>query len=102
MMVGGFAPHLFCYYIVYTRWSVTMFLIKKRIKMNKNALTLCIAITRKMMPVVLQMLRDVEAARDEKSDGGRRLTKKEKWIIAEEACFSILPSLIDVITDSLD
>ena len=70
--------------------------------MNKNALTLAIAITRKMMPLVIQMLREVEAARDEKSDGGHRLTKKEKWAIAEEACFSIVPSLIEVISDSLD
>tara|TARA_R100000426_G_scaffold85814_1_gene66220 strand:- start:2692 stop:2928 length:237 start_codon:yes stop_codon:yes gene_type:complete len=78
-----------------------MYLLRK-IKMNKNALTLCIGITRKMMPVVVKMLRDVEAASDEKSEGGRRLTKKEKWLIAEEACFAILPLLIEVISDSLD
>jgi len=70
--------------------------------MNRQALMLTIAIVRKMMPLILQLLRKVEDARDEQSDGGKRITKKEKWEIAEEASFSILPSLIETIADALD
>jgi hypothetical protein len=70
--------------------------------MNRQALRLTIAIVRKMMPLILNMLQKVEEARDEKSDGGRRITKKEKWEIAEEASFQILPSLIETIADALD
>jgi len=55
-----------------------------------------------MMPLILKLLRQVEAARDEKSDGGERITKSEKWAIAEEASFQILPSLIETIADHLE
>ena len=70
--------------------------------MNKNALRLTIAICRKMMPLILQLLRSVEDAKDEQSDGGTRITKSEKWQIAEEASFQILPSLIETIAESLE
>ncbi len=70
--------------------------------MNRQALRLTIAIVRKMMPLILQLLKKVEEAKEEQSDGGRRITKKEKWGIAEEASFSILPSLIETIADALE
>ena len=70
--------------------------------MNRNALKLTIAIVRRMMPLILQLLRAVEDAKDENSDGGARITKKEKWAIAEEASFQILPSLIETIADTLE
>lgn len=70
--------------------------------MNRNSLRLTIAIVRKMMPLILQLLQQIEEAKEEASDGGRRVTKKEKWAIAEEASFSILPSLIETIADALE
>ena len=70
--------------------------------MNRQALRLTIAIVRKMMPLILQLLKKVEEAKEEQSDGGRRITRKEKWEIAEEASFSILPSLIETIADALE
>jgi hypothetical protein len=70
--------------------------------MNRNALRLTIAIVRKMMPLIIKLLQAVEEAKDESSDGGKRITKKEKWAIAEEASFSILPSLIETIADALE
>tara|TARA_R100001594_G_C3861311_1_gene221014 strand:+ start:36 stop:248 length:213 start_codon:yes stop_codon:yes gene_type:complete len=70
--------------------------------MNRQALRLTIAIVRKTMPLILQLLRSVEEAKEESSDGGRRVTKSEKWAIAEEASFSILPSLIETIADALE
>ena len=70
--------------------------------MNKNALRLTISIIRRMMPLILQLLRSVEDAKDAQSDGGVRITKAEKWRIAEEASFQILPSLIETIADSLE
>tara|TARA_R110000824_G_scaffold123246_1_gene280938 strand:+ start:848 stop:1060 length:213 start_codon:yes stop_codon:yes gene_type:complete len=70
--------------------------------MNKNSLRLTIAIVRRMMPLILQLLQAVEEAKEENSDGGKRITKKEKWAIAEEASFNILPSLIETIADALE
>ena len=70
--------------------------------MNRNALKLTIAIVRRMMPLILNLLQAVEDARDEASDGGTRITKKEKWMIAEEASFQILPSLIETIAETLE
>jgi|TARA_R100000081_G_C4669499_1_gene91769 hypothetical protein len=70
--------------------------------MNRNALKLTIAIVRRMMPLILNLLQAVEEAKDEASDGGVRITKKEKWMIAEEASFQILPSLIDTIAETLE
>ena len=70
--------------------------------MNRNALKLTIAIVRRMMPLILNLLKAVEEAKDEASDGGVRITKKEKWMIAEEASFQILPSLIDTIAETLE
>jgi len=70
--------------------------------MNKNSLRLTIAIVRRMMPLILQLLQAVEEAKEENSDGGKRITKKEKWSIAEEASFNILPSLIETIADALE
>tara|TARA_R100001594_G_scaffold6004_1_gene17649 strand:+ start:5823 stop:5990 length:168 start_codon:yes stop_codon:yes gene_type:complete len=55
-----------------------------------------------MMPLILNLLKAVEDAKDEASDGGTRITKKEKWAIAEEASFQILPSLIETIAETLE
>jgi len=71
-------------------------------KLNKHALQLTIAIVRKMMPIILQLLRAVENAKAEQSDGGSKITKAERWAIAEEAAFQILPALIQTITDELE
>ena len=70
--------------------------------MNRNALRLTIAIVRKMMPLIFQLLKAVEDAKSEDSEGGKAITKNEKWAIAEEASFQILPSLIETIADSLE
>jgi len=70
--------------------------------MNRNSLKLTIAIVRRMMPLILNLLQAVEDAKDEASDGGIRITKKEKWMIAEEASFQILPSLIETIAETLE
>ena len=70
--------------------------------MNRNALRLTIAIVRKMMPLIFQLLKAVEEAKSADSEGGKTITKNEKWAIAEEASFQILPSIIDAIADSLE
>tara|TARA_R110002096_G_scaffold202355_1_gene387022 strand:- start:735 stop:947 length:213 start_codon:yes stop_codon:yes gene_type:complete len=70
--------------------------------MNRNALRLTIAIVRKMMPLIFQLLKAVEDAKSEDSEGGKAITKNEKWAIAEEASFQILPSIIETIADSLE
>ena len=70
--------------------------------MNKNTLRLTIAIVRRMMPIIMQLLKAVEEAKEEGSDGGTKITKKEKWAIAEEASFNILPSLVETLADALE
>jgi len=70
--------------------------------MNRQALRLTIAIVRKMMPLILNLLKNVEAARSENSEGGKKITRNEKWMIAEEASFQIMPALIETIADALE
>jgi|TARA_R100001594_G_scaffold143924_2_gene192456 hypothetical protein len=70
--------------------------------MNRQALRLTIAIVRKMMPLILNLLKNVEAARSESSEGGKKITRNEKWMIAEEASFQIMPALIETIADALE
>ena len=48
------------------------------------------------------MMSQVEEAKAANSDGGAKITKAEKWAIAEEAAFSLLPQIIEAVTDSLD
>ena len=70
--------------------------------MNRQALRLTIAIVRKMMPLILNLLKNVEAARSESSEGGKKITRNEKWMIAEEASLQIMPALIETIADALE
>ena len=70
--------------------------------MNRQALRLTIAVVRKMMPLILNLLKNVEAAKSETSEGGKKITRNEKWMIAEEASFQIMPALIETIADALE
>jgi hypothetical protein len=70
--------------------------------MNRQALRLTIAVVRKMMPLILNLLKNVEAAKSESSEGGKKITRNEKWMIAEEASFQIMPALIETIADALE
>ena len=69
---------------------------------KKRALRLTIAIARRMVPLIQQLIRQVEAAKASSSDGGTKITKDEKWAIAEEAGFNLLPQIIEAISDSLE
>tara|TARA_R100001163_G_C5067002_1_gene205784 strand:+ start:434 stop:598 length:165 start_codon:yes stop_codon:yes gene_type:complete len=54
------------------------------------------------MPLILKLLRSVEEAKSADSDGGKKITADEKWAIAQEASLSILPALVEGITDALE
>ena len=54
------------------------------------------------MPLILKLLRAVEEARQEDSDGGKKVTADEKWAIAQEASLNILPALVEGISDALE
>ena len=76
--------------------------------MNRNALKLTIAIVRRMMPLILNLLQAVEDAKDEASDGGTRITKKEKEIIKAQEEKAIInerkelyKELLPVVNDNL-
>jgi len=69
--------------------------------LNKNALRITIAIIRQLMPVVLRLLRQVEEAKDPTSDGGKKITKEERWDIAMNASVVFLPEIVDAIAESI-
>jgi hypothetical protein len=69
---------------------------------KKRALRITIAIARRMVPMVQAMMKQVEEAKAANSDGGVKITKAEKWAIAEEAAFTLMPQIIEAVTDSLE
>lgn len=69
---------------------------------NRQALKITINLIRHIMPLILKLLRAVEAARQEDSDGGKKVTADEKWAIAQEASLNILPALVEGISDALE
>tara|TARA_B100000424_G_scaffold95905_2_gene72069 strand:+ start:5361 stop:5576 length:216 start_codon:yes stop_codon:yes gene_type:complete len=70
--------------------------------LNKNALKITIAIIRQLMPIIIRLLKQVEEARDPDSDGGKRITKQERWDIAYNASVVFLPEIVDAIADSIN
>lgn len=69
---------------------------------NRLALKITINLIRHIMPLILNLLRAVDEAKQADSDGGRTVTSDEKWAIAQEASLNILPALVEGISDALD
>tara|TARA_R110000765_G_scaffold102928_1_gene191928 strand:- start:80 stop:244 length:165 start_codon:yes stop_codon:yes gene_type:complete len=54
------------------------------------------------MPLVLRLLKDIEEAQALDSDGGKKITKEERWEIAHDAALDILPELVEGIQSAMD
>jgi len=66
-----------------------------------NPLFIAIAVVRELIPIIQEVIDDVQAAKQSNSDGGRRVTEKEKVQIATDAVLAIVPKLHDLILKHL-
>ena len=55
-----------------------------------------------MAPIILRLIDQIEAAKAPDSEGGKQITKEERWNIAYNASILALPEIIDAITDSIE
>ena len=69
--------------------------------MKPNPLFIIIAVVRELIPVIQEVINDVNEAKDKDSDGGRRVTEKEKVQIATDAVLAVVPKLHDLILKHL-
>ena len=69
--------------------------------MKPNPLFIAIAVVRELIPIIQDVIEDVNEAKDKDSDGGRRITPKEKTQIATDAVLAIVPKLHDLIMKHL-
>ena len=61
--------------------------------MKPNALFIAISVVRELMPIISEIIEDVQDAKDKDSDGGRKVTNKEKAQIATDAVLAVVPKL---------
>ena len=47
-------------------------------------------------------MKQVQAAKDPKSDGGKEVTQEERWEIAYNASVVFLPEIVDAITEAIE
>lgn len=69
--------------------------------MKPNPLFIAIAVVRELIPIIQDVINDVNEAKEKDSDGGRRVTDKEKVQIATDAVLAIVPKLHDLILKHL-
>ena len=69
---------------------------------QRRALKVTINIIRALTPIIMRLLKQVQAARDPKSDGGKEVTQEERWEIAYNASVVFLPEIVDAITEAIE
>ena len=69
--------------------------------MKPNPLFIASAVVRELIPIIQDVINDVNEAKEKDSDGGRRVTDKEKVQIATDAVLAIVPKLHDLILKHL-
>ena len=69
--------------------------------MKLNAITVAVALVRELLPLIQEIIEDVQDAKDSQSDGGRVVTKKEKTKIVTDAVLAIIPKLHDILLKSI-
>ena len=62
-----------------------------------NPLFIAIAVVRELIPIIQEVINDVNEAKDKDSDGGRRVTDAEKVQISTDAVLAVVPKLHDLI-----
>tara|TARA_Y100001963_G_C6707706_1_gene412720 strand:+ start:308 stop:517 length:210 start_codon:yes stop_codon:yes gene_type:complete len=65
--------------------------------MKPNPLFIAIAVVRELIPIIQDVIKDVNEAKEVGSPGGRRITNEEKVEIATDAVLAVVPKLHDLI-----
>lgn len=68
---------------------------------RRQALKVTIGIIRVLSPVIMNLIKQVEDAKDPSSDGGKIITQEERWDIAYNASIVFLPEIVDAISDAI-
>ena len=61
--------------------------------MKPNPLFIAIAVVRELIPIIQDVIKDVNEAKEVGSPGGRRITNEEKVEIATDAVLAVVPKL---------
>jgi len=70
--------------------------------MSGRGIKIAIAITREIIPLIINLLEEIDKAKAENSEGGSKVTKAERQKIALDMSLSIVPKLHDIITDIIN
>jgi len=70
--------------------------------MSGRGIKIAIAITKEIIPLIINLLEEIDKAKAENSEGGRKVTKAERQKIALDMSLSIVPKLHDIITDIIN
>ena len=62
-----------------------------------NPLFIAIAVVRELIPIIQDIIQDVNEAKSSDSHGGRRVTGQEKAQIATDAVLAVVPKLHELI-----
>ena len=68
---------------------------------RRQALRVTINIIKALTPIIMRLLKQVQEAKDPKSDGGKEITQEERWEIAYNASVVFLPEIVDAISDAI-
>ena len=69
---------------------------------QRRALKVTINIIKALTPIIMRLLKQVQEAKDPKSDGGKEVTPEERWEIAYNASVVFLPEIVDAITEAIE
>lgn len=67
--------------------------------MSGRGIKIAIEITKEIVPLIIDLLQEIDEAKAAKSEGGRRITKNERQRIAIEMSLTVVPRLHDIIID---
>ena len=70
--------------------------------MSGRGIKIAIAITREIIPLIINLLEEIDKAKAQDSEGGRKVTKAERQKIALDMSLSIVPKLHDIIADIIN
>ena len=66
--------------------------------MSGKGIRIAIAITKEIIPLIITLLEEIDKAKAQDSEGGRKVTKAERQKIALEMSLSVVPELHSIIT----
>ena len=70
--------------------------------MSGRGIKIAIAITKEIIPLIITLLEEIDKAKAQDSEGGRKVTKAERQKIALEMSLSVVPELHSIITSVIN